>query len=44
LIGLPYQVIVGPKGLTEGKIEVKTRASGARENLSIEETIARLTA
>jgi len=42
LIGLPYQVIVGPKGLAEGKVEVKTRATGARESLDLAEAIARL--
>ncbi|WOJ89656.1 proline--tRNA ligase [Methylocapsa polymorpha] len=44
LIGLPYQVIVGPKGLAEGKVEVKTRATGARESLDLAEAIARLAA
>ncbi|HZL29575.1 MAG TPA: proline--tRNA ligase [Pseudolabrys sp.] len=34
LIGVPYQVMVGPRGLAEGKIEVKTRASGAKEMMS----------
>ena len=34
LIGLPYQVMVGPRGLAEGKFEVKTRASGAKEMMS----------
>jgi prolyl-tRNA synthetase len=43
LIGLPYQVIVGPKGLAEGKVEVKTRATGAREYLSPSEAITRFT-
>lgn len=43
LIGLPYQIIVGPKGLAEGKIEMKTRATGARENLSIAAVIERFT-
>ncbi|VFU08362.1 proline--tRNA ligase [Methylocella tundrae] len=43
LIGLPYQLIVGPKGLAEGKVEVKTRATGARESLSVDEAISRLT-
>ncbi|QBR70417.1 proline--tRNA ligase [Beijerinckiaceae bacterium] len=42
LIGLPYQVIVGPKGLASGTVEFKTRATGARENLSVAATIARL--
>jgi prolyl-tRNA synthetase len=34
LIGLPYQVMVGPRGLAEGKVEVKTRATGAKEMMS----------
>jgi prolyl-tRNA synthetase len=42
LIGLPYQVIIGPKGLAEGKVELKVRATGARENLSVTDVIARL--
>jgi prolyl-tRNA synthetase len=36
LIGLPWQVIVGPKGLAEGKVEVKRRATGARETIAPE--------
>jgi prolyl-tRNA synthetase len=44
LIGLPYQVIVGPKGLAEGNVEVKTRASGVKETMPIGEAIARLSA
>jgi len=44
LIGLPDQVIVGPKGLAEGKIEVKNRRSGARENLSLDEVLNKFTA
>jgi prolyl-tRNA synthetase len=34
LIGLPYQVMVGPRGLAEGKVEVKKRADGAKELMS----------
>jgi prolyl-tRNA synthetase len=34
LIGLPYQVMVGPRGLAEGKVEVKKRAGGSREMTS----------
>ena len=44
LIGLPDQVIVGPKGLAEGKIEVKNRRTGARENLSLDEVLNKFTA
>ena len=34
LIGLPWQVLVGPKGLAEGKVEVKNRKTGERETMS----------
>jgi prolyl-tRNA synthetase len=34
LIGLPWQVLVGPKGLAEGKVEVKNRKTGERENMT----------
>jgi prolyl-tRNA synthetase len=44
LIGLPYQVIVGPKGLAAGTVEVKARATGAREQVSVDEALQRLTA
>jgi prolyl-tRNA synthetase len=42
LIGLPWQVIVGPKGLAEGKIELKRRAGGERESLAPVDLLARL--
>ena len=42
LIGLPTQVIVGPKGLAEGKIEMKDRRTGARETLSPDEVFNKL--
>jgi prolyl-tRNA synthetase len=34
LIGVPWQVVIGPKGLGTGTFEVKKRADGSRENLS----------
>jgi prolyl-tRNA synthetase len=43
LIGIPWQVVVGPKGLAEGKVELKRRLDGARELITPEEVIARLT-
>jgi prolyl-tRNA synthetase len=43
LIGIPWQILVGPKGLAEGKIEIKRRSDGARENLSPADVIAKLT-
>ena len=36
LIGLPFQLIAGPRGLKDGVIEVKERATGARETLTID--------
>jgi prolyl-tRNA synthetase len=43
LIGLPWQLIVGPKGLERGVVELKRRSGGDREELSIESALARLT-
>ena len=43
LIGIPWQVLVGPKGLAEGKLEIKRRSDGSRENLSPADVVARLT-
>jgi prolyl-tRNA synthetase len=31
LIGIPWQILVGPKGLAEGKVELKRRLDGSRE-------------
>ena len=42
LIGLPWQVIVGPKGLDAGTVEVKDRRTGETENLSPDAAIAKL--
>jgi prolyl-tRNA synthetase len=39
LIGVPYQVVIGPKGLASGTFEIKRRADGSRENLSPAATI-----
>ncbi|GLQ23437.1 proline--tRNA ligase [Algimonas ampicilliniresistens] len=44
LIGLPYQIIIGPRGLKDGIVEVKTRKTGERENLSPDAALAKLTA
>jgi prolyl-tRNA synthetase len=36
LIGVPWQVMVGPRGLAEGKVEVKKRADGTRDMMTPE--------
>ncbi|MCB1535430.1 MAG: proline--tRNA ligase, partial [Rhodoblastus sp.] len=42
LIGLPWQVIVGPKGLAEGKLEVKNRRTGERAMLSPDDALQKV--
>jgi prolyl-tRNA synthetase len=42
LIGIPWQILVGPKGLAEGKVEVKKRADGSRELMSPADAVHRL--
>ncbi|MBN8973614.1 MAG: proline--tRNA ligase [Rhizobiales bacterium] len=43
LIGIPWQVMIGPRSLAEGKVELKQRSSGERELLSLADAVARLT-
>jgi prolyl-tRNA synthetase len=42
-IGLPWQLIVGPRGIAAGTVELKRRSSGERHELSAESALARLT-
>jgi prolyl-tRNA synthetase len=42
LIGIPWQVVIGPKGLAAGQFEVKRRADGTREMLSPDQVLNRL--
>ena len=42
LIGLPWQVAVGPRGVKSGTAELKARAGGGAEALSFESVSARL--
>lgn len=39
LIGMPYQLIVGPKSLAKGEVEIKVRKTGERHVLSIESAL-----
>ena len=43
LIGLPWQLIVGPRGIAAGTVELKRRSSGELQELSVESALARLT-
>ncbi|MFS0735888.1 proline--tRNA ligase [Sphingomonas sp. 1P06PA] len=42
LIGLPWQIVIGPKGLEKGVVELKRRATGEKLELSVEDAIARV--
>ena len=44
LIGLPHQIVVGPRGLASGVVEVKNRRTGEREELSPDAALAKLSA
>ncbi len=43
LIGLPWQLVVGPRGVQGGTVEVKRRRDGERETLSPEDALSRVT-
>jgi prolyl-tRNA synthetase len=44
LIGLPWQLVIGPKGIASGVVELKRRSSGEKQELSLEAALATLTA
>jgi prolyl-tRNA synthetase len=44
LIGLPWQAVIGPRGVAAGKVEIKRRATGEKSELSIDEALKKLTA
>ena len=41
LIGLPDQLILGPRGLAAGTVEMKNRRTGARADLPLDAAVAR---
>lgn len=40
LIGLPWQTVVGPKGLADGVVEIKRRKTGERSTAKLDEVLA----
>ena len=44
LMGFPYQIVIGKRGLKNGTFELKDRATGEREDISIDEAAAILAA
>ncbi len=44
LIGLPWQLTIGPRGLKAGTVELKRRATGEKVELPVDAALAKLTA
>ena len=44
LIGLPWRLTIGPRGLAAGTVELTRRKTGKTEELSLESALAKLTA
>ncbi len=42
LIGIPYRVTIGKRGLQEGKVEIKDRATGVVESVPLEGALPRI--
>jgi prolyl-tRNA synthetase len=42
LMGLPWQIIVGPKGAARGMVELKRRATGERQEVSVEDALVQV--
>lgn len=42
LIGIPWRIVVGPRGLEKNEVELSSRRTGEKENLSIEAAVARI--
>jgi prolyl-tRNA synthetase len=40
LVGIPYRITVGPRGLAEGGVEVTTRSTGDTTVLAVDEAAA----
>jgi len=42
LMGFPWQAIIGPRGAAAGRVELKRRMTGEREELTLEDAITRI--
>jgi prolyl-tRNA synthetase len=42
LIGIPYRVTVGPRGVADGKVELTTRSGQVTEETAMDEVVASL--
>ncbi|MDZ7822671.1 MAG: proline--tRNA ligase [Ahrensia sp.] len=44
LIGVPWQLVVGPRGIQAGEVELKHRKTGEKQSLSLEAAVNRIVA
>ena len=44
LVGIPYRMTVGPRGLADGIVEVTERATGETENVAVGDAVAAVVA
>ena len=42
LMGFPYQIVLGKRGLKNGTVELKDRATGEREDVAIDEVASKV--
>jgi prolyl-tRNA synthetase len=42
-VGIPWQLIVGPKGVADGVVELKRRAGGERKTLPLDAALKVIT-
>ena len=42
LMGFPYQIVLGKRGLKNGTVELKDRASGEREDVAIDDVVSKV--
>ena len=43
LLGIPWQIVAGPRGLEKGTVEMKNRRTGEKQELSIESSLSQMT-
>jgi len=43
LVGIPWQLIAGPKGVAEGVVELKNRATGERQSVALDAALKAIT-
>ena len=44
LIGVPWQIVIGPRGVAAGRVEIKNRRTGVKDEVPIDAALARLAA